>query len=38
MGFKNLSVFALFKRVILEGLCKTFDIVHDQAQVVFVIE
>ena len=34
MGFKNLGVFALSKSVILEGLCKTFDIVHDQAQVV----
>ena len=36
LGFKNLSVFSLFKSVILEGLCKTFDILHDQAHLILI--
>jgi len=30
VGFKNLGAFALIKSVTLEGLSKTFDLVHDQ--------
>jgi len=29
--FKNLGVFDIFKRVIFEGLCNSFDIEHYQA-------
>ena len=28
VGFKNIGVFSLFKSVILEGLCKTFESMH----------
>jgi len=36
MGFKNFGVFVIFKSVIFEGFCNSFDIVHDQAQVVLI--
>jgi len=36
VGFKNLGVFVIFKSVIFEELCNSFDIVHYQAQVVLI--
>jgi len=35
-GIQESQCFALFKSVIIEGFCKTFDIVDDQAQVVMI--
>jgi len=36
VGIKKLDVLALFKSVIFEGFCNSFDIVHDEAQIVLI--